>query len=112
MSVDILFKSKGRAGVAFRYVDPFNYYAIILNREKGYKEIIKIKYGVKKTLNTIRDDIPIIINKWIRIKIKSIGINFAISMYYPKGDYLKTTYEFADSDISSGRYLIINLVLH
>lgn len=104
MNIDILFKSVGSAGIAFRYKDPFNYYAIKINRKQGYKEVIKVVNGIKFSLQKIEDG-GILINSWHSIRIKTEADRFHIFIYdseqITRANSEKVI-EFQDSEISSG----------
>jgi len=108
LTVDILFKSIGVAGIAFRYRDPYNYYALIINRKKSYKEVVRVISGEKHIIKKI-DDGGILINSWHSVKIRSEGDRFHIFIY----DAEQTTransekvIEFSDSNMASGTYII------
>ena len=107
LNVDILFKTVGKAGIAFRYKDPYNFYAIIINRKKGYKELVKVLNGEKTSLKKIEDG-GILINSWHSIRIKTEADRFHIFIYdaeqVTRANSEKII-EFEDADISSGRYL-------
>lgn len=105
MEIDILFKSNGKAGIAFRYRDPYNYYALLINREKGYKEVLKVKDGEKISLQKIEDG-GILINSWHKVTIKSEADRFHIHIYdIEQRNSVNSSkiIEFQDYDISSGR---------
>jgi hypothetical protein len=67
-SIDILTKSEGTIGVAFRIEDQFNYYAFAINKKQGTKSIIKVLNGKPSVLNTITDG-GILLNEWLHVVV-------------------------------------------
>lgn len=104
LTVDILFKSIGVAGIAFRYRDPYNYYALIINRRKSYKEVIKVIAGEKQTIQKI-DDGGILINSWHSVKIRAEADRFHIFIYDAEQSNRQNSekvIEFSDPNMASG----------
>lgn len=104
LSVDILFKTIGTAGIAFRYQDPYNYYALLIDRTKGIKEVIKVIRGEKFTIRKIEDG-GILINSWHTVRITAIANRFHLFVYdseqISRANSEKVI-EFQDSDLASG----------
>jgi len=77
MSVDILFKSSGVGGIAFRMTDEFNYYAFLIDKNLGHKAIVKVVHS-KITILKLINDGGILINNWhtvtITVKANSISV--------------------------------------
>jgi hypothetical protein len=104
LSVDILFKSIGIAGIAFRYKDPYNYYALIINRRNSYKEIIRMVNGEKHVIQKI-DDGGILINSWHTVKVRTEADKFHIFIYDSEQTSRANSekmIEFSDPVIASG----------
>jgi len=91
LSVDILFKSPGVGGVAFRIRDEFNYYAFLIDKNIGYKAIVKV-VNSKVTILKMINDGGITLNNWhtVTIKVKAGSI---IVYMYDKENPLKTETE-------------------
>lgn len=68
LDVDILFKSQGVGGIAFRVKDEFNYYAFIIDKSLGHKAIAKVTDSKVVLLKTINDG-GILINNWHTVSI-------------------------------------------
>lgn len=88
---DILFKSQGVGGIAFRVKDEFNYYAFIIDKILGYKAIAKVQNNKVILLKTVNDG-GILINNWHTVSITvRAGL---ISVYiYDKESAQRTTSE-------------------
>ena len=80
ISVDILFKSQGVGGVAFRIRDVFNYYAFIIDKNQGYKAIAKVENSKVTILKMINDG-GIIINNWHTVSITVKAGNISVYIY-------------------------------
>ena len=102
LEVDILFKSEGQAGVAFRYKDPYNFYAFIINRNQGYKSVVRVRHGVRSELKRVVDG-GIVTNYWHRVTITSEADRFRIHIYDMENNSTPSSLiEFRDYGIPSG----------
>lgn len=79
-TVDIMIRGSGSAGIAFRVMNPFNYYALYINKSRGYKAIIKVVNGIKTELVKLSDG-GILVNDWhtVRIHVSSNHITINVS---------------------------------
>jgi hypothetical protein len=80
ISVDILVKSQGVAGIAFRMKDQFNYYAFYVDKSSGWKTLVKVMDGVQTVLSKVRDG-GILVNNWHRVEITATASNFKVFIY-------------------------------
>lgn len=69
LSTDILFKSQGVGGIAFRMRDEFNYYAFLIDKNLGHKAIVKVQNNKVTILKQINDG-GILTNNWHTVTIK------------------------------------------
>jgi hypothetical protein len=80
MEIDILFKSTGLGGVAFRIKDTFNFYAFYINKTKGFKAIVKVEKGKEIILAQVNDG-GILINNWHHITIQCNASKIRVTIY-------------------------------
>ena len=99
LNVDILTRSRGGCGVAFRMKDPFNFYGIEFNINGGYKRIIKMENGNMTVLKTISDG-GINLSLWFKVQVKAIKNTFTIRFgeadKYKKYEEAPVVLEFED----------------
>jgi hypothetical protein len=104
LNVDVMVSSPGIFGIAFRFTDPFNYYALKIDRYHGRKFLIKVIDGYERILQRI-DDGGILIDSWHTLKISSQANMFKLFFYSsdnPSSGSEKM-FEFSDSDLTNGR---------
>lgn len=77
---DILCSGNGVAGLTFRVMDQFNYYAFIVDKIRGIKAIIKVQNGKEKILASITDG-GILINDWHKVIISVKTSNISVLVY-------------------------------
>ena len=80
LTVEVLVKSKGIAGVVFRMKDAFNYYAFYIDKSSGWKALVKVTNGVQTFLSKVRDG-GILVNNWHRIEITTIASHIRVFIY-------------------------------
>jgi hypothetical protein len=80
LSVDILVKANGSAGIIFRMRDEYNYYAFVIDKLAGTKSIVKVKNGKNTVLKTVKDG-GILVNNWHRVEISVNATQFKIFIY-------------------------------
>jgi len=80
LSVDILVKSNGVSGVAFRMKDEYNYYAFVIDKMAGTKSIVKVVDGKKTDLKSIKDG-GILVNNWHKLEIKANAGHIKVFIY-------------------------------
>jgi len=68
-STDFLAGSGGVFGFVFRYKDIYNYYAVELNHEDGFKRIIKMVQGKYTVLKEVKDG-GFSLNYWLNFTLK------------------------------------------
>lgn len=80
LTIDLLFLSKGIAGVAFRVKDQFNYYAFIVDKIQGFKAIGKMVNGDLIIMKKVSDG-GILLNEWHSVIITVKAGNISVYMY-------------------------------
>ncbi len=80
LTLDLLYLSKGVAGVAFRVQNDFNYYCFIIDKNQGFKAIGKVINGKLTILKKIEDG-GILINDWHSVIITVQGTKITVYMY-------------------------------
>lgn len=91
LKVDILLKSEGIAGVAFRIQNEFNYYAFVVDKTSGYKAIVKVINSEVSILKAINDG-GILLGNWHHLVINAEA-NKITAFIYDKEVALKTSTE-------------------
>ena len=106
MQVDVLTRSTGSFGVIFRMQDPFNFLALQINIEVGFKKIVKSVNGVMSVLHTINDG-GIAQNNWHKILIKAKKSNFEVkfgeSKRYEDYNSMPLLFKFNDNQFTHGK---------
>ena len=77
---DILCKSNGVAGLAFRIRDAFNYYAFLIDKMRGIKALVKVQNGKEIIIKSISDG-GILLNDWHKVIIKVRTNNIEAKCY-------------------------------
>ncbi|ORM41917.1 uncharacterized protein BXIN_0474 [Babesia sp. Xinjiang] len=77
LNIDLLAKSEGSIGIAFRVQDKFNLYLFVLNSRHSNKQLLKVQDGVTHVLATNPDE-GYKKNKWINVQISVKGNSFDI----------------------------------
>ncbi|GIX61057.1 F5/8 type C domain-containing protein [Babesia caballi] len=77
LEVDVLAKSEGSVGVAFRAQDQFNFYLFSMNSRLSNKQVLKVQDGVTHVLATNPDQ-GYQKNKWIHVRISATGNSIEI----------------------------------
>jgi len=86
-------KDNNTFGIAFRYVDPYNYYIFeVSNQEKGYKRIRKFVKGIPKLID-FKNDGGFIQETWYNVKIRAQQSNISIYMTDRSGENMDKLYE-------------------
>ena len=80
LSVDILVKANGKAGIMFRMRDEYNFYAFVIDKLAGTKSIVKVKDGKISDLKTVMDG-GILVNNWHRVEISVNASQIKIFIY-------------------------------
>jgi len=105
LRVDIMTKGKGSVGIVFRMVDPFNYFAFEFNIEYSYKQLVKVKNGVKHVLLNIPDG-GITLNNWFKVLIQAETNRFIIragdSKKYSNYQAAPIIFNFLDDSFPKG----------
>lgn len=106
IKVDILVTSEGITGLVFKFIDRFNFYALVINTQtsdnKNYKAIVKMNQGKLTTLNKIEDG-GILINNWHKIKLNTISNSFIIEVQDLENKSPKKTLMATDADFVQGK---------
>ncbi len=105
LNVDVLSRTRGTFGVIFRVLNPFNFYAYIINIKRGYKQIFRVKNG-RYHLIKHRKDGGLSQNMWYRIQITGIKDLFVVKT----GEAFRFNYknipvmfEFKDNEFNFGQ---------
>ena len=86
-------KDNNTFGIAFRYVDPYNYYIFeVSNQEKGFKRIRKFVKGIPKVID-FKNDGGFIQETWYNVKIRAQQSKISIYMTDRTGDNMDKLYE-------------------
>lgn len=86
-------KDNNTFGMAFRYVDPYNYYIFeVSNLEKGYKRIRKFVKGVPKVID-FKNDGGFFQETWYNVKIRAQQSKINIYMTNSTGENMDKLYE-------------------
>ena len=67
ISVNMLMRTDGITGIAFRVRDAFNYYAFEMSKKEKFKRIRRVMDGISHTICEKKDG-GFIENEWIRVK--------------------------------------------
>jgi len=99
-------KDNNTFGIAFRYVDPYNYYLFeVSNQEKGFKRIRKFVKGIPRVID-FKNDGGFLQETWYNVKIRAQQSKISIYMTDRSGDDLNKLYELqfniADNSIVHG----------
>jgi hypothetical protein len=68
-NIEVLAKSEGKFGIAFRIRDPFNYYAFVLNKKAGTKSLVRVINGKQVDLTTLIYDGGYLVNQWLQVTV-------------------------------------------
>lgn len=104
LNIDILLKSKGVVGVAFRMRDEYNYYAFIIDKTKGVKTLSLVKNGKARILHQIKDG-GILLDNWHRINVQTSAGKLKVHIYdmeQSKKSVSEKVIEMVDGTYSSG----------
>lgn len=104
LQINVLVKSTGISGIAFRVTDNYNYYALLLNKTKGYKAIVKVISGNMTILQKVKDG-GILLNDWHTVKITVKSGDISITMYdaeHSSPASTEKTLTITDNTFSSG----------
>jgi len=86
-------KDNNTFGIAFRYVDPYNYYLFeVSNQEKGYKRIRKFVKGIPKVID-FKNDGGFLQETWYNVKIRAQQSEISIYMTDRTGENMEKLYE-------------------
>lgn len=101
-----LLKDNNTFGIAFRYMDPFNYYIFeVSNQDKGVKRIRKFIGGLAHDLD-MKNDGGFLQDTWYNIKIRGQQSVFHVYMTDYNGEDLDSHYElkfkFTDNELVHG----------
>lgn len=102
MTIDVLVKAPGIAGVVFRVIDAFNYYALVFNSPKKFKAIYRVKNGGEKIIQKYEDG-GIYIDNWHRVTISANVQSFKITMINLESNgATPQVMHFSDNSFSQG----------
>lgn len=80
LNIDVLFREKTKAGIAFRMRDQYNYYAFYIDTIARTKSIIKVMDGRTITLKVVEDG-GVILNDWHSVHISLTNSNIKVFIY-------------------------------
>jgi hypothetical protein len=94
-------KDNNTFGIAFRYIDPYNYYLFeVSNQEKGYKRIRKFVKGIPKVID-FKNDGGFLQETWYNVKIRAQQSQISIYMTDRSGENMDKLYELQFSVIDN-----------
>jgi len=102
----VLINDDNTFGIAFRYLDSFNYYIFeISNQGKGFKRIRRFLHGIPSTID-IKYDGGYVKNTWYNIKIRAQNSQFRIYMTTDNSSNMEKRFDlqfqFNDNELIHG----------
>jgi hypothetical protein len=82
-------------GVMFRYQDPQNYYRFAMDRDRGFRQVVKVSGGTATTL--AQDTVPYAMNQWYTFRVSVVGSSIQV---YLDGALV---FDVVDASINSGK---------
>jgi hypothetical protein len=79
----------------FRYQDGQNYYRFSMDRERGYRRVVRVVGGI--TTIVAQDSVPYSENQWYELKV--VAVQGQIQVYVDGGLII----DVADSALASGK---------